>query len=99
MNAIDIVLKKVKKLDEKELLMANQAIIGRLKKLRKLKNFRALEHLEMGDNVYFIHTKDGRRIEGKIVKIGHKYVKVLDAKENMRWRVPAFMLKKMEKTK
>lgn len=91
------VAKLVRKMSEHELIASNQCIIARLKKIRKMKNNRALEDLEVGDMVSF----DGRGVQttGEIVKIGHKFLRVLDKQKNVRWRVPAFMTKKVAKEK
>lgn len=44
----------------------------------------------LGSQVQFVHPRQGRSVQGRVVKIGRKFVKV-DA-GGLVWRVPANMI-------
>jgi predicted RNA-binding protein with PUA-like domain len=46
-----------------------------------------------GDTVFYYSPKQGRDVQGRVIKLGRKFVTVQDSTNNSLWRVPANMLK------
>lgn len=75
--------------DLTELLEINKLIVQQMRALSK----RATRTLVKGQTVSFHSNKYGRPVQGKIVKVGYKNLRVLESSTNTTWRVPAAMCK------
>jgi hypothetical protein len=68
-----------------DLLTLNHLIIQQMRALSK----RATRSFVKGQQVKFKSTKYGRMVQGSIVKVGYKNLRVLESRTNTTWRVPA----------
>jgi len=83
------ILNEIRQMNDLEL----NDVIEAVKMQRQFLARTTIRKLAVGDDVEFTSTRDNRKVQGKVRKIGRKWVQVTESNSITTWRVPANMLR------